>query len=445
MLDLASYELFRRRALGHAPASFAVARAARTGVRRAALGDLAEPELWARHRDAMEGLRAAVARDGGAALASGAGPPGDEASLLDLKVELADRLLAPCRLCALRCPVDRRAGQMGRCGLGVGLRVYRDIVHLGEELELIPTHTLWLAGCNWRCAYCSDWAHVARPTGDDEVDLERVARSIEARRAEGARSLTFVGGLPDVSLPGIARLLRLARTSVPVVWNSNMSATPEAHDLLEGLVCAYVADLKYGDERCARAGSAVQGSLEAVHANLRRVRREALLIVRHLVLPGHVDCCARPALDWLAANVPGVRVNVMGQYEPTPEVRATPWDRRVTPAEVTRARDHARALGLDLDGPGPLPAAGPALGGAPDLAPAVTAAFESTIRIAPDGRVVFEDLPPDLAALAADLGGDVADLLARRRAGAAWLGSRPDRRSTSSSAGEPSSAPAPDR
>lgn len=417
--DPASYELFRRRALGEAPAAFAVARAARTGLSRAELPSLPEPALWARHAEAMEGFRAAVARDAGRGVASGAGPPAGEASLLDLKLALAERLLAPCRLCSLRCPVDRTAGQVGRCGLGAGLRVYRDIVHLGEELELVPTHTLWLAGCNWRCAYCSDWAHVARPLDDPEVAVERVARSIEARRAEGARSLTFVGGLPDVSLPGVVRALAETRASVPVVWNSNMSATPEAQDLLEGLVCCYVADLKYGAEACARAASAVSGSLEVVHHNLRRARREAYLIVRHLVLPGHVDCCALPALDWLAVHLPGVRVNVMAQYEPVPEVRGTAWDRRVRPDEVARARDHALALGLDLDGPGPLPAPPPRAARVEAAPPAVDA-FQSTIRIAPDGTVVFEDLPPDLAALAADLARGDADLAARRHAAAPW-------------------------
>ncbi|MCO5169628.1 MAG: radical SAM protein [Planctomycetes bacterium] len=422
MVDPASYALFRRRAVGLAPAAFVLARAARTDLTRGELASLPEGDLFRRHAEAMEGYRAALARDEGRALAATT-PPAGEASLLDLKVELATRLLAPCRLCHLRCPVDRLAGETGRCGLGAGLRVYRDIVHLGEELELVPTHTLWLSGCNWRCAYCSDWAHVERPETDPEVALERVARSIDARRAEGARSLTFVGGLPDVNLPGIARVLALTRASVPVVWNSNMSATPEAHDLLEGLVCAYVADLKYGSERCARAGSAVPASLEVVHDNLRRVRAEAWLIVRHLVLPGHVDCCALPALDWLAAHLPGARVNVMGQYEPLPEVRGTAWDRRVTADEVARAREHARALGLDLEGPGPLP---PPDAGTPDgderaASPAV--AFESTIRIGSDGRVVFEDLPPDLAALAADLAGDDdPDLSARRRAARPWAG-----------------------
>lgn len=423
MVDPASYALFRRRALGLAPASFAIARAARTGLARGELTSLPEGDLFRRHAEAMEGYRAALARDEGRSLAA-TSPPADEASLLHLKVELAARLLAPCRLCHLRCPVDRLAGETGRCGLGAGLRVYRDIVHLGEELELVPTHTLWLAGCNWRCAYCSDWAHVDRPEADPEVGLERVARSIEARRAEGARSLTFVGGLPDVNLPGIARVLALTRASVPVVWNSNMSATPEAHDLLEGLVCAYVADLKYGDERCARAGSAVAGSLEAVHANLRRVRTEAWLVVRHLVLPGHVDCCALPALDWIAAHLPGARVNVMGQYEPVPEVRGTAWDRRVARDEVARAQEHARALRLDLDGPGALPPpdVGVSSGGPPGSGvPATVDDFESTIRIRADGHVVFEDLPPDLAALAAELtGGADPDAAARRRAAAPW-------------------------
>jgi putative pyruvate formate lyase activating enzyme len=403
-VDPASFELFRARALGEAPAAWARAKALGVGT----IDGLDEPALWALHASAMQRHRAGET--------GGAG-----ASLLDLKVALAEKLLAPCRLCELRCPVDRTKGETGRCGLGTGLRVYRDIVHLGEEVELLPTHTLWLAGCNWRCVYCSDWKHVDRPQDDPEVDVARVARSIEARRREGARSVTFVGGLPDVSLPGILRALQQADTSVPLVWNSNVSATVEVHELLEGLVDCHVADLKYGSERCARPASGIRGSLEGVHRNLRRVKDEAFLIVRHLVLPGHVECCARPALDWIAANLPRARVNLMGQYEPVPEVAGTAWDRRPTADELAAAREHARALGLDLDGPGPLPAPAGSIEHVP--VPPATPGFESTIRIRPDGTIVFEDLPPDLAALARELAGDEADgdLDARARAAEPWM------------------------
>lgn len=401
MIALASFESFRRKALGQEPAD--AARAARRGggVARAALATATEERLWALHRDAT---------------ARAAERAGDEASLLDLKVELARRLLGPCRLCQLRCPVDRRAGQVGACGLGAGLRPYQDFVHLGEELELIPTHAVYLAGCSYRCPTCSDWTHVDRPTQHAEVDPAALGRSIAARRRAGALSVSFVGGSPDVNLPGLLEALRAAETSVPAVWNSNLSGTPEAHDLLAGVVDAWVADLKFGAEDCARVGAGVKETLPVVHRNLLRVAREAYTIVRHLVVPGHVDCCALPVLDWLAEELPGVRVNVMGQFRPTPRVKGSPWDRLPTASELDRARAHAEALPLDLVGPGRIEA--PLASGSGD--DAAVAGFESRIEIDEDGRVVIENLSPELAALLGELGDLTGDLGERRDAGEAW-------------------------
>jgi len=40
------------------------------------------------------------------------------------------------------------------------------------------------------------------------------------------------------------------------------------------------------------------------------------MIVRHLMLPGHLECCTKPVLRWLANTLPGALVNVMDQYRP---------------------------------------------------------------------------------------------------------------------------------
>jgi putative pyruvate formate lyase activating enzyme len=415
-----SYGLFRRRALASAPAGFVLARRIGAGMSRDEVEQAAEEPLWTLHRRLMPDLRAAWARPSSP---SAPEPESDDASLLDVKLALSEHLLGPCRLCWLRCPVDRRAGQVGRCGLGADLRPYRDFVHLGEELELIPTHAVYLAGCNYRCPYCSEWDHVDRPGQDPEVPHPRLARSIAARRRQGVRSLTFVGGLPDVNLPGVLRaLVAAAEVDVPVVWNTNLSGTPEAHDLLEGLVDCYVADLKYGREECSQSGSAVQGALDVVHRNLLRVAGEAYTIVRHLVLPGHLECCTLPVLDWLAARLPGVRTNLMPHFQPPPGVAGTEWDQRPASGDLARARDYASRLPLDLEGPGPLPSAPKQATSAPEATSEPVAGFESRLRIDPQGRVVIEDLSPELAGLAEALGAaDDPDVVARGRAAEPWL------------------------
>ncbi len=78
------------------------------------------------------------------------------------------------------------------------------------------------------------------------------------------------------------------------------------------------------------------------------------MIVRHLVMPNHLDCCTKPVLGLLAKELPGVLVNVMDQYHPANEVVGNPakWrdiSRRLTSKEVREAWDYARGLGLDFE------------------------------------------------------------------------------------------------
>ena len=44
--------------------------------------------------------------------------------------------------------------------------------------------------------------------------------------------------------------------------------------------------------------------------NLRHAASQGRLIVRHLLLPGHFDCCYRPVVRWMRENLPDVEFSV---------------------------------------------------------------------------------------------------------------------------------------
>ncbi len=56
--------------------------------------------------------------------------------------------------------------------------------------------------------------------------------------------------------------------------------------------------------------------MRVVERNHKLAGEQGDVIVRHLVLPGHFDCCTEPVLNWLAENLPDARINVMGQFRP---------------------------------------------------------------------------------------------------------------------------------
>jgi putative pyruvate formate lyase activating enzyme len=268
-----------------------------------------------------------------------------DAETLAERIRLTEAAYKRCTLCARRCGVDRTLAPSGFCGLGVDAFVYKEHVHLGEEAFLVPTHTVYLGGCSFRCVFCSDDAWVRRPQAGVRATPEALARRIARRRSEGARSVSFVGGLPDVNLLAILRTLALCPIDTHVVWNTNLYIEAETFDLLEGVVDTWLADHKFGAPRCARLAGVADYAEILEPALLRAHASDARLVVRHLLMPGHVECCAIPVLEWLAAHTPGATVNLMTAYVPMARARELPGlDRRNSRAEIDRAVQVLRAL-----------------------------------------------------------------------------------------------------
>jgi putative pyruvate formate lyase activating enzyme len=269
------------------------------------------------------------------------------AGLLQEKAAVARRALRCCRLCARNCEVDRAAGERGHCGLGPGATVYERYLHVAEEAPINPVHYLSLRGCGLRCRFCQQGEALAPGPGEpltrdlwDRLDLR------------GARSFGFVGGNPTESLPAVLEFLLAAPPdfALPIVWNCGGQESPEAVGLLDGVVDAWVPDLKFGSPGCAARLAGFAGLVDSARAAIAAMLRQGVpVFVRVLVLPGHLDCCARPSLRWLAGlRSPLLRVHVLGQYAPDFLVRAEdgPLARRVGAAGVERLRRMARRLGL---------------------------------------------------------------------------------------------------
>jgi putative pyruvate formate lyase activating enzyme len=123
----------------------------------------------------------------------------------------------------------------------------------------------------------------------------------------------------------------------------------ETMELLDGVIDVYLADFKYGNDRCAARLSKVDRYLEVVSRNHLIASNQGDMIVRHLMLPGHLECCTLPVLDWLAKNTPNAAVNIMGQYHPAHHALEHPELRQgVSEENLSIARKHAAELGLKL-------------------------------------------------------------------------------------------------
>ncbi len=273
-------------------------------------------------------------------------PSKPEFSYLDLKVKIAEKIFESCVLCEMKCEVNRNS-EKGSCGVQYP-QVASEFMHIGEEAPLVPSHTIFFAGCNFQCIYCQNWDISQHPEEGMPLSEAHLADIIDRRRTQGSRNVNFVGGDPTPHLPFILKTMRLSRENVPVVWNSNLYLSEEAMNLLDGFADLYLTDFKYGNDDCALRLSRVHHYWEVVTRNHKLAWQAGDMIIRHLVLPNHVQCCTKPILRWIYHNLgPEVVINIMGQYRPVyGACRYEDISRPPSRREMEEALAYARDLGF---------------------------------------------------------------------------------------------------
>lgn len=268
-------------------------------------------------------------------------------NLLELKIKIAEKMLENCTLCERRCNAARTKNKMGHCGV-LDAKISSEFLHYGEEPELVPSYTIFFSGCTFNCVYCQNYDISQNPRGGEHFTPEVVGELI-LRKAPIARNVNWVGGDPTSNLKYILETLRHVDSKLAQVWNSNMYLTTESMKLLDGVIDIYLTDFKYGNDACARRLSKVENYWEITKRNHLLAGAQSEVIIRHLVLPNHAECCCRPVLKWIAGNMKNVRVNVMSQYRPMYLAMEYPdIFRPLKPSEFLEAREYALSLGLNL-------------------------------------------------------------------------------------------------
>jgi putative pyruvate formate lyase activating enzyme len=267
-------------------------------------------------------------------------------SFLDLKIEIAEKIRENCHLCERRCNINRNLIK-GSCGVK-NPRIASQFIHTGEERVLVPSHTIFFSGCNFQCVFCQNYDISQNPLAGIQVRPEDLAEIIDKNRKHGSRNVNFVGGDPTPNLPYILKTMNLVEENIPVVWNSNFYMSMEAMKLLDGFIDLFLTDFKYGNDECAKRLSKIDNYWEVVRRNHKMAEKSGDLIIRHLVLPNHLECCTKPLLEWIAQNLKkDTVVNIMGQYRPL--YKANDYEelrRYVYPDEIREAVKYAKSLGL---------------------------------------------------------------------------------------------------
>lgn len=273
--------------------------------------------------------------------------------------------LRSCAICPRRCGADREAGPLGFCRSGSGFEIASICLHRGEEPVLSGRRgicNIFFSHCNLRCVYCQNWQISRNESPAGALDLDEAVSTVLAMLESGATHVGFVSPSHMIEqTKEIIAGIRGAGAHPVFVMNTNLYDTPETLRSIEGLIDVYLPDFKYMDRGLARELSGAEDYPEVALAALREMYRQkgsnlvmtdegtvaSGLIIRHLIIPGHVEnsrACLRAIAEELSSSV---HVSLMSQYYPPPSVAGHPvLDRIIEQAEYEAVIEELEKLGF---------------------------------------------------------------------------------------------------
>ncbi|MEM2175229.1 MAG: radical SAM protein, partial [Candidatus Micrarchaeia archaeon] len=264
-------------------------------------------------------------------------------SLLDLKIDIAEEYIKKCNFCERKCFVNRKEGKLGFCRVGYESRVASAFSHHGEEPEFVPSGTIFFSGCNSKCVFCQNWDISQNSLAGEVWSPKDISNWIEKKfKSKSIINVNLVGGEPTPNLHNILKSLRILNVNIPIIWNSNMYMSEECMEILNGIVDVYLADFKYGSDECAMKFSSLPNYFRIVSRNHKIAKNQCEVLIRHLVMPNHIECCSKKILSWIKENLgDDVRVNIMSQYRPDYRAYEYPEiDRRINVEEYEEVLKH---------------------------------------------------------------------------------------------------------
>ena len=268
-----------------------------------------------------------------------------------------------CLLCPRKCGINRRTGQTGVCGVSSEIKVARAALHYWEEPCISGKRgsgAVFFSGCSLHCVFCQN-REISDGKEGKVISKERLSDIFMELEGKGANNINLV--TPGQYIPDIVWAVNDAKSrgmKLPIIYNTSGYENVTELKLLEGIVDVYLPDFKYMDSTLSAMYSrakdypsvAKQALSEMVRQQPDVVIDDATgliqkgVIVRQLLLPGHVND-AKAVLKYLYdTNHDHVYISMMSQFTPIALKDYPEINRTVTRREYERLVDYALEIGI---------------------------------------------------------------------------------------------------
>ena len=241
--------------------------------------------------------------------------------------------LLECKLCPHNWKGNRIINEKGRCRAGKKIKIALADLHFFEEPCISGENgsgAIFFTGCNMSCIYCQNYK-ISQNFFGKEIEIEDLADEFLKLQNRGANNINLVTGFMYV--PHIKEALKIAKEKglmIPIIYNSSGYENIETLKMLDGYIDVYLPDMKYYYNELSKRLSNIDNYFDVAKNAIKEMYRqvgstkvnengiiEKGLIIRHLVLPNHIQN-SKEVLKWIKNNIDeNVYISIMAQYFPS--------------------------------------------------------------------------------------------------------------------------------
>ena len=273
-------------------------------------------------------------------------------------------MLESCMLCPRNCKVNGHKS-VGFCGASDKVKLAYYSLHQWEEPIISGENgsgTVFFSNCNLRCLFCQNKKiSTDRNSYGKEISNDKLKEIFLKLQDLGAHNINLV--TPTHYVPQIIDVLKEVKNKnlkIPVVYNTSSYENVSTIESLKGLIDIYLADLKYFDDELGNKYSKCTDYFKYASLAIGEMYKQtgkfqikdnllvSGLVVRVLVLPGHVDDSKKIIKYLYDTYKDNIIISIMNQYTPVCKINDFPnLNRKLTDEEYDEVIDYACSLGIE--------------------------------------------------------------------------------------------------
>ena len=268
--------------------------------------------------------------------------------------------LKNCHLCPKNCGVNRYK-QLGFCKSSADLYVSYYSLHMWEEPIISGKHgsgAIFFSNCNLKCIFCQN-RKISNDGYGKKISLDKLSNIMLELQEKGAHNINLVTPTHYVPLIKYSINSIKDKLSIPVVYNTSSYENVEIIKMMNGIVNIYLADFKYYDNKlgkrysnCDNYRECAINSIDEMYKQVGKfVIKDDLmvsgLIVRVLVLPGHIDDSKKIIKYLYEKYGDNIIISIMNQYTPLFHIeKYENLNRKVNDSEYDEIINYACDIGV---------------------------------------------------------------------------------------------------